>query len=64
MYALTDLAWNLRFSFLAEFPGAALDMARYSWVVSSEKLKRELNFQYRYSTAEAFQDFVRHVKGR
>jgi hypothetical protein len=39
-------------------------MARYSWVVSSEKLKRELNFQYRYSTAEAFQDFVRHVKGR
>jgi UDP-glucose 4-epimerase len=64
MYALTDLAWNLRLSFLTEFPGPALDMARYPWVVSSEKLKRELNFQYRYSTAEAFQDFVGHVKGR
>lgn len=64
MYALTELAWNLRLSFLAEFPGAALDMARYPWVVSSEKLRRETGFQYRYSTAEAFQDFVRRVKGR
>jgi len=64
LYAFTELAWNLRLSFLTEFPAPALDMARYSWVVSSEKLKRDLNFRYRYSTAEAFQDFVRHVKGR
>jgi UDP-glucose 4-epimerase len=64
MYALTEAAWNLRLKFVAEFPGAALDMARYQWVVSSEKVKRELGFQYRYTTAEAYRDFVRHVKGR
>jgi UDP-glucose 4-epimerase len=63
MYALTELAWNLRLKFVAEFPGAALDMARYPWVVSSEKLKRELDFQYRYTTAEAYRDFAHHVKG-
>ena len=62
MYALTGLAWNLRLSFLAEFPGPALNLLRYPWVVSSEKLYRELGYKYRYTTAEAFEDFVRHVK--
>ena len=63
MYALTELAWHARLRFLAEFPGPALDLARYSWVVSSEKLKRELGFEYKYTTVEAVRDFVRHVKG-
>lgn len=62
MYALTELAWNLRLSFLAAFPGPALDLTLYSWVVSSEKLKRELSFEYKYTTVEAFRDFVKHVK--
>jgi len=64
MYALTELAWKLRLSFLAEFPGPALNLVRYPWIVSGEKLRRELDYKYRYTTAEAFEDFVRHVKKR
>ncbi|UCG84216.1 MAG: SDR family oxidoreductase [Dehalococcoidia bacterium] len=64
MYALTELAWNLRLSFLAEFPGPALNLARYTWVVSSEKLQRELGYKYRYTTREAFEDFVMNIKKR
>lgn len=62
MYMFTELAWNLRLAFLAEFPGPALNLARYTWVVSSEKLRMELGYEYRYTTKEAFEDFVRHVK--
>jgi UDP-glucose 4-epimerase len=62
MYVLTELAWNLRLAFLAEFPGPALNLARYTWVVSSEKLQEELGYEYSYTTVEAFEAFVRHVK--
>ncbi len=62
MYVLTWLAWTLRLSFLAEFPSPALNLARYPWVVSSEKLKRELGYKYKYTTAEAYHDFVQKVK--
>jgi hypothetical protein len=49
---------------VTEFPAPALNMARYSWVVSNEKLKRELNYQYRYTTAEAYKDFAEFAKKR
>jgi UDP-glucose 4-epimerase len=64
MYVLTQLAWKLRLSFLAEFPGPALNLARYSWVVSSDKLKEEVGFRYKYTSREAFEDFVDQVRGR
>ncbi|MGB3128401.1 MAG: hypothetical protein WBC11_01620, partial [Dehalococcoidia bacterium] len=64
MYLLTGLAWNLRLSFITEFPAPALNMARYSWVVSNEKLKEELNYQYRYTSLEAYRDFAEFVKRR
>ncbi|MGB2583704.1 MAG: hypothetical protein WBC89_06080, partial [Dehalococcoidia bacterium] len=64
MYLLTGLAWNLRLSFITGFPAPALNMARYSWVVSNEKLKEELNYQYRYTSLEAYSDFAEFVKRR
>jgi len=64
MYLLTGLAWNLQLSFITEFPAPALNMARYSWVVSNEKLKEELNYQYKYTSLEAYRDFAEFVKRR
>ncbi|MCU0844342.1 MAG: hypothetical protein MUC76_05380 [Spirochaetes bacterium] len=64
LYPLNAAAWSLRLSFLSEFPSQALDMVRYPWYVSSEKLRRETGFQYRYSSREAFEDFARHVGRR
>ncbi len=52
------IAWNLRLSFLSEFPNPAMNMVRYPWVVSSEKLKRELDYTYQYTSRAAFDDFV------
>jgi UDP-glucose 4-epimerase len=62
MYLLTWLAWTLRLSFVTEFPGSALNMTRYPWIVSSEKLKRALHYRYKYSSLEAFADFAEFVK--
>jgi hypothetical protein len=63
-HLLTGLAWNLRLSFITEFPGPALNMSRYSWVISSKKPKRELNYQYQYITAKAYRAFAEFVKRR
>jgi len=62
MYLLNGVAWNLLLSFITEFPSPALNMTRYSWVVSSEKLKGELNYQYKFTSLEAFTDFAEFVK--
>jgi UDP-glucose 4-epimerase len=62
MYLLNHLAWYLRLTFISEFPSPALNLVRYPWVVSSEKLMQALPYQYRYTTQTAFDDFVAHVK--
>jgi UDP-glucose 4-epimerase len=62
MYFLNHFAWHLRLSAISAFPSPALNMIRYSWGVSSEKLKRELDYRYRYTTAAAFADYAAHVK--
>ena len=63
-YVLNGIAWALRLSFLSEFPSPYLQMIRHSWVTSTEKLKRELGYSFRYDTVRAFEDFVRHVKSK
>ena len=64
VYPLTDLMWFLRIKFMSEFPSPALNMCRYPWIASNEKLKKELNYKFKYTTKEAFEDFARHVKAR
>ncbi len=63
LYPLNAAAWALRLSFLSAFPSPALDMVRYPWYVSSEKLRRATGFEYRYTSREAFEDFA-HCNGR
>lgn len=62
LWKINGLAWRLRLSFLTEFPSPALNIFRYEWVASSEKIKRELGFSFEYDTRSAFEDFVRHVR--
>jgi len=62
LYALNNLAWLLRLTSVSEFPSPALNMVRYPWIVSSEKLKNELGYRYKYTTRETFQDFAQAFK--
>jgi hypothetical protein len=62
LYALNNLAWCLRLSSVSEFPSPALNMVRYPWIVSSEKLKNELGYRYKYTTRETFQEFTQAFK--
>jgi UDP-glucose 4-epimerase len=62
MYLLNNAAWYLRLAFISEFPSPALNMIRFPWVVSSEKLTSELGYRYKYTTRESFQDFATAFK--
>lgn len=62
MYVLNNLAWYLRLTSVSEFPSPALNMVRYPWIVSSEKLKRVLGYRYKYTTRETFLDFAQAFK--
>jgi UDP-glucose 4-epimerase len=62
IYPLNNLAWHLRLSFITEFPSPAMRMMVQSWIASSEKLKRETGYQFKYDSRSAFEDFVRFVK--
>ena len=59
---MNNLMWHLRATFITEFPSPCLNMLRYPWLASNDKIKRELGYTFKYTTAEAFEDFVRHVK--
>lgn len=61
IYPLNQLAWMLRLHFITEFPSPAMRLMAHPWVASSEKLKRESGYQFKYTTRQAFEDFVRAV---
>jgi UDP-glucose 4-epimerase len=58
---LNGMAWHLRLKFLTEFPNPALNLMKYRWIASSEKLIRETGFKFEYDTMEAYKDFAQHV---
>ncbi|HPI93795.1 MAG TPA: SDR family oxidoreductase [Deltaproteobacteria bacterium] len=64
LWPLNDLAWKLRLSFITEFPSPSLNLTRYPWIASNEKVKRELGYRFRYTTKTAFESFAAYVKGR
>jgi hypothetical protein len=39
----------------AEAPPGQLDFTRYPWIASNEKIKRELDWTPRYTSAETFE---------
>jgi UDP-glucose 4-epimerase len=62
MIPINHLAWFLRMTWLTEFPSPALNIMRYTWVVSSAKLIRDTGFRYEYNSRTAFTDFARSLK--
>ncbi len=62
IYPLNNLAWFLRLSFITRFPSPPLRMTVEPWIASSEKLKKETGYQFKYDSRSAFMDFVRSVK--
>jgi hypothetical protein len=59
---MNNLMWYLRITFMTEFPSSSLNLIRYPWIASNEKIKRELGYKFKYTTREAFEDFALHVK--
>ena len=62
IYIMNNLMWMLRVKFITEFPSPALKMTVYPWIASNDKVKRELGYEFKYTTREAFEDFARHVR--
>lgn len=50
-YSAAWLAWTTRFK-IHESPPAFLYFVRHPWVISSEKITRELGFKFKYSSLE------------
>jgi len=62
LWRMNDIMWRLRLTFVTEFPSPCLNMIRYPWIVSNEKVKKELGYRFKYTTRSSFEDFARHVK--
>lgn len=62
IYPLNHLAWTLRLHFITESPSPYLRLMVNPWIVSSQKLKAETGYCFKYNTREAFADFVRSVR--
>lgn len=56
LYPLTQLAWSLRLQ--SDSPAMGLDMIRYPWFASTEKIEREMGFRPRYSSGDAWRAYV------
>ena len=59
---LNRTAWFLRLRFLTEFPSPAMDMLRYSWDVSCDKLIATIGYRCRYTSRQAFEDYARSFR--
>ena len=62
IYPLNNLAWYLRLTFVTKFPSPAMRMMVHPWIATSEKLKKETGYTFKYDTRSAFEDFVKCVK--
>ncbi|MDE2716222.1 MAG: NAD-dependent epimerase/dehydratase family protein [Chloroflexota bacterium] len=56
LYPLTQLTWSLRLQ--SDSPAMGLDMIRYPWSASTEKIEREMGFRPRYSSKDAWDAYV------
>jgi nucleoside-diphosphate-sugar epimerase len=55
---LHEAAWRCHLAKLAPAPSAALAILRYSWVVDSGKLLREIGFRFTRSSMETLQELA------
>jgi UDP-glucose 4-epimerase len=62
IYPLNNLAWFLRLGFITKFPSPGMRLMVNPWIASSDKLKKETGYTFKYDTKSAFKDFARSVK--
>ena len=62
LYPLTQLTWALRLQ--SDSPAMGLDMIRYPWLASTKKIEREMGFNPRYSSRDAWAAYVERGEGR
>ena len=56
LYALTGAAWHLRLQ--SDSPARGLDLIRYPWHVSTQKIRRDLGIKLRYSSRDAWNAYA------
>ncbi|MDP6495455.1 MAG: hypothetical protein QGI09_08600, partial [Dehalococcoidia bacterium] len=57
LYGLTEATWRLHLQ--NDSPSSGLDMIRYPWVASTEKMREELGVRFCYSSKEALEAFLK-----
>ena len=62
LYPLTQLTWALRLQ--SDSPAMGLEMIRYPWLASTKKIEREMGFNPRYSSRDAWAAYVERGEGR
>ena len=60
LYPLTQLTWSLRLQ--SDSPAMGLDMIRYPWCTSTEKIEREMGFKPQYSSSDAWGAYVERLR--
>lgn len=55
-YGLTNVAWHLHAQ--NDSTSAGLDYVRWPWVVSCQKLERDLGYQFKYTSAQALEAYL------
>ncbi len=60
LYPLIQLTWSLRLQ--SDSPAMGLDMIRYPWFTSTEKIEREMGFRPQYSSSDAWKTYVERRK--
>lgn len=55
-YGITDLSWALRIQ--SDAPSAGLDYVRWPWVVSTEKIERELGLEFKHTSEQALRAWL------
>ena len=58
LHACNDVGWTLRAQWLTNWPSSAISSLEGYWLVSSEKLERQMNLSFQYDTESAFDSWV------
>ncbi len=62
LFAATQITWALRLQ--SDSPAVGLNMIRYPWFASTEKIEREMGFRPRFSSKEAWDAYLEKPRQR
>jgi UDP-glucose 4-epimerase len=58
---VNSVGWKMNIPSISLQPNTGIDMVRYPWIVSNDKLKKALDYKYSKDSREAFSDFAEYV---